>query len=454
MAEAEIEQEVESQIGQSDVEVKEVAPSTSERAADVTQEVRVTKDSPRLPDTKSEVEEGEEVDYGGEVNTESTGPESNAEEESAQNDKVNEEDVLEDDKQFSEEDLEELTGNFESEESTSPPPLDSNSLEAMSRIYNLETVGSRSGLCLRDRASDMSSVHLIKIKPLGSQQHGEGIKSIQRQIETFKLKEQEVIKPQLCSSQNSKVQHSPKGKMSTEDAGSKQDAILSPQMSPKRLNSPDQSIEINASDLRCHSPENSLKILDLAPTPVSSPCSPSPAQSPSDSPAQSPTPTTLFTIKSASGGQVKRGATITITPKKPHAQAPSPTTRTASPTSNILAAVTEPAKKKYPTVEEIEVIGGYLSLDKSCLVKNRGTSKKVKVCFSEERLEQLCEYPSETSAWAGSPYPLDLEWADPDPDEEAHAGAALLKHIRSIGTATGRGLRVGQCHPLLKKHSV
>uniref|UniRef100_A0A669CU38 Phostensin/Taperin N-terminal domain-containing protein n=1 Tax=Oreochromis niloticus TaxID=8128 RepID=A0A669CU38_ORENI len=40
-------------------------------------------------------------------------------------------------------------------------------------------------------------------------------------------------------------------------------------------------------------------------------------------------------------------------------------------------AVTEPGKKKYPTVEEIEVIGGYQNLEKSCLVKNRGTPKKV-----------------------------------------------------------------------------
>ncbi|KAK7899392.1 hypothetical protein WMY93_020245 [Mugilogobius chulae] len=449
MAEAEIEQEVDSQTVQSAAEVeKEVAPPASEPDNDVTEEVSVARGSPQLPDSKSDVEE---VDSCGETDTESTKPESDEEQENAENDQVNSsEDILEDYKQFSEEDLKELSGNFESEESVSPSPPDSNSLEAMSRIYNLETVGSRSGLCLRDRNAEISPVHLIKIKPLSSQQHGEGIQSIQRQIENFKLKEQEANKAQLGS--NSKV--TAKGNiLKEEDTTDKQDTVLSPHMSPKRVNSPDQSIEINASILRSQSPENALKILDLAPTPVSSPCSPSPAQSPNNSPAPSPTPTKLFTIKSASGGQVKRGATITITPKKPQGQGSSPVATSASPTLNTSA--NEPSKKKYPTVEEIEVIGGYLNLDKSCLVKNKGTSKKVKVCFSEERLEQLCEYPSETSMWAGSPYPLDLDWTDPDldQDEEVHMETiSIPKSTRSIGTATGRGLRVG--HQLLKKHSV
>lgn len=346
----------------------------------------------------------------------------------------------------------ELTGNFESEESLSPSPPDPNSLEAMSRIYNLETVGSRSGLCLRDRAADMQPVHLIKIKHLGSQQ-GESIQSIQRQIENFKLKEQEAVKSQVST--NSKAQHGPKRNiLKEEDAVKKEDEISSPQMSPKRVNSPDQSIEINSAILRCQSPENALKILDLAPTPVSSPCSPSPAQSPNNSPSPSPTPTALFTIKSASGRQVKRGPTITITPKKPQVQG----SRTISPSSNATpTAMAETAKKKYPTVEEIEVIGGYLSLDKPCLVKNKGMPKKVKVCFSEERLEQLCEYPSETSMWAGSPYPHDLDWTDPDMDldeEVQMETVSVPKATRSVGTATGRGLRMGACHPLLKKHSV
>uniref|UniRef100_A0A3Q2P6Q1 Phostensin/Taperin PP1-binding domain-containing protein n=1 Tax=Fundulus heteroclitus TaxID=8078 RepID=A0A3Q2P6Q1_FUNHE len=107
-------------------------------------------------------------------------------------------------------------------------------------------------------------------------------------------------------------------------------------------------------DRENQSPDNSLKPTNCAPTPASSPCSPSPVNSPSISPSPSPSPK-LFSIRSASGGQVKRGATITITPKKTVA----------------------PAKKKYPSVDEIEVIGGYQNLERSCLVKSKVTQKRV-----------------------------------------------------------------------------
>uniref|UniRef100_A0A3Q2DJK1 Phostensin/Taperin PP1-binding domain-containing protein n=1 Tax=Cyprinodon variegatus TaxID=28743 RepID=A0A3Q2DJK1_CYPVA len=135
--------------------------------------------------------------------------------------------------------------------------------------------------------------------------------------------------------------------------------------SPQHLCTPTsqlkQTITINPSFVRNQSPENSLKPTNSAPTPASSPCSPSPANSPSISPSPSPSPK-LFSIRSASGGQVKRGATITINPKKP---------QTMSPT------VDESAKKRYPAVEEIEVIGGYQSLERSCLIKSKVTPKRV-----------------------------------------------------------------------------
>uniref|UniRef100_A0AAQ5ZEE8 Phostensin/Taperin N-terminal domain-containing protein n=1 Tax=Amphiprion ocellaris TaxID=80972 RepID=A0AAQ5ZEE8_AMPOC len=52
-----------------------------------------------------------------------------------------------------------------------------------------------------------------------------------------------------------------------------------------------------------------------------------------------------------------------------------------TPVHQTTTAVVEPAKKKYPTVEEIEVIGGYQNLEKSCLIKNRGTPKRVsRIC--------------------------------------------------------------------------
>lgn len=55
-------------------------------------------------------------------------------------------------------------------------------------------------------------------------------------------------------------------------------------------------------------------------------------------------------------------------------------------------------KKRYPAVEEIEVIGGYLSLAKSCLVKTGSAGKKLKISFNEASLQSTYEYPSE-STW-------------------------------------------------------
>lgn len=54
-------------------------------------------------------------------------------------------------------------------------------------------------------------------------------------------------------------------------------------------------------------------------------------------------------------------------------------------------------KKRYPTVNEIEVIGGYLSLDKSCMSKSGSRRKKMKISFNETSLQTMFEYPSESS---------------------------------------------------------
>uniref|UniRef100_A0A669DSH0 Phostensin/Taperin PP1-binding domain-containing protein n=1 Tax=Oreochromis niloticus TaxID=8128 RepID=A0A669DSH0_ORENI len=147
---------------------------------------------------------------------------------------------------------------------------------------------------------------------------------------------------------------------------------LNPKVSPHHVCSPTpqakQTITITPSYLRTQSPDNSLKATDCAPTPASSPSSPSPAQSPSVSPSPTSTPV-LFSIRS------QQTQTVSTSAKIP----PQQQTQTAP-------AVTEPGKKKYPTVEEIEVIGGYQNLEKSCLVKNRGTPKKVrqeKIFFSQ-----------------------------------------------------------------------
>ncbi|NXC49630.1 TPRN protein, partial [Penelope pileata] len=56
-------------------------------------------------------------------------------------------------------------------------------------------------------------------------------------------------------------------------------------------------------------------------------------------------------------------------------------------------------KKRYPTVHEIEVIGGYLSLERSCMSKTGSRRKKgtMKISFNETSLQTMFEYPSESS---------------------------------------------------------
>ncbi|XP_055656496.1 taperin [Falco peregrinus] len=66
-------------------------------------------------------------------------------------------------------------------------------------------------------------------------------------------------------------------------------------------------------------------------------------------------------------------------------------------------------KKRYPTVNEIEVIGGYLSLERSCMSKTGSHRKKMKISFNETSLQTMFEYPSESSL------------AEEEEEEEGHA---------------------------------
>ncbi|NWR95149.1 TPRN protein, partial [Furnarius figulus] len=68
-----------------------------------------------------------------------------------------------------------------------------------------------------------------------------------------------------------------------------------------------------------------------------------------------------------------------------------------------------PHKKRYPTVNEIEVIGGYLSLERSCMSKTGSRRKKMKISFNETSLQTMFEYPSESSL------------AEEEEEEEGHA---------------------------------
>ncbi|GAA6235540.1 uncharacterized protein LOC108890303 [Lates japonicus] len=498
---------VETEKGQEDA-----AAQTSMPAFDVTQEDSVLKTCPQLPVsvTHSQAVGGEEVtsEYdtaatevisdGSQISKDEDDPLKHVEEQLRRHrgrHESREEEREEDEKELSEVEVEEYTSPIDPTQSLSPSPPHPNSLAAMSRIYNLETVGSRSGLCVRERTVEISSVHLVKVKPLiPNAQQGDskalqgddicGVQTIQRQIEQFQLKEQEALKS--CTSPNvslkdreTKRQHSPRGvlkhqvkddvKTQEKDQSESNSKIL-----PQGVCSPTsqlkQTITVNPSFLRSQSPDNTLRPSDCAPTPASSPSSISPAQSPSISPSPTPSPT-LFSIRSASGGQVKRGATITITPKRHAAggggggaggggttgsttgstSAGSSPAKTPSQQAQVPPTVAEPTKKKYPTVEEIEVIGGYQNLERSCLVKNRGTPKKVKVCFDEDKLEQVCEYPSETSMLACTPYPHDLgrlqgEEAQ-EKEGEVEGGTIVSKSTKNVGTATGRGIRVDETCP-------
>ncbi|KAK1155783.1 taperin-like [Acipenser oxyrinchus oxyrinchus] len=75
-------------------------------------------------------------------------------------------------------------------------------------------------------------------------------------------------------------------------------------------------------------------------------------------------------------------------------------------------------KKRYPAVEEIQVIGGYQVLGRSCLSKTGSSRKKMKISFSESSLHTTFEYPSESSMMEGDP--------ESDEEEEEEEAAQLF----------------------------
>nr|XP_047909367.1 taperin [Anser cygnoides] len=77
-------------------------------------------------------------------------------------------------------------------------------------------------------------------------------------------------------------------------------------------------------------------------------------------------------------------------------------------------------KKRYPTVNEIEVIGGYLSLERSCMSKTGSRRKKMKISFNETSLQTMFEYPSESSL------------AEEEDEEEGHASETEEEKSRTF----------------------
>ncbi|XP_069097428.1 taperin isoform X2 [Pleurodeles waltl] len=114
-------------------------------------------------------------------------------------------------------------------------------------------------------------------------------------------------------------------------------------------------------------------------------------------------------------------------------------------------------KKRYPTVDEIEVIGGYMSLKKSCLAKNVSTRKKMKISFNESSLQTMFEYPSESSLTEDDPEEED--GSDSEPEEEEKPYSLFLPRPSFItGNTSNNSLRPNSSNSGLSsytpKHSV
>ncbi|XP_048193469.1 taperin [Perognathus longimembris pacificus] len=87
------------------------------------------------------------------------------------------------------------------------------------------------------------------------------------------------------------------------------------------------------------------------------------------------------------------------------------------------AALESTLKKRYPTVHEIEVIGGYLALQKSCLTKAGSSRKKMKISFNDKSLHTTFEYPSESSLVQEEEAEEEEEEAEEEEEEEEGPGS-------------------------------
>lgn len=140
--------------------------------------------------------------------------------------------------------------------------------------------------------------------------------------------------------------------------------------------------------------------------PPTAPLSPPPPAPPAPQSPGDPLMSRLFYgVKAGPGvGAPRRsGHTFTVNPRRSVPPAAPATAATAD------AAVPGAGKKRYPTAEEILVLGGYLRLSRSCLVKGSPERhhKQLKISFSETALETTYQYPSESSV---------LEELGPEPE--------------------------------------
>ncbi|XP_073496623.1 taperin [Phyllobates terribilis] len=111
-------------------------------------------------------------------------------------------------------------------------------------------------------------------------------------------------------------------------------------------------------------------------------------------------------------------------------------------------------KKRYPTAEEIQVIGGYQSLSKSCLSKIGSTRKKMKISFNEQNIHTMFEYPSENSLAedVGEEEANEVSGSESEEDEKP-SGLFLPRPQFVSGGAGGTSLRANSANSGLSNYT-
>ncbi|XP_007949593.1 phostensin [Orycteropus afer afer] len=183
--------------------------------------------------------------------------------------------------------------------------------------------------------------------------------------------------------------------------------------------------------------------VELQPPPPA-PLSPPPPAPPVPQPSGDPLMSRLFYGVKAGpgvGGPRRSGHTFTVNPRRSMPPAAPATPPVPVPPD---AAVPGAGKKRYPTAEEILVLGGYLRLNRSCLVKGSPERhhKQLKISFNETALETTYQYPSESSVLEElGPEPEALNTtsplvAQPDDDEDEEELLLLQRELQGGGLRT------------------
>ncbi|XP_066216015.1 phostensin isoform X1 [Saccopteryx leptura] len=144
------------------------------------------------------------------------------------------------------------------------------------------------------------------------------------------------------------------------------------------------------------------------------PPAPAPAPAAPQSPGDPLMSRLFYGVKAGPGvGAPRRsGHTFTVNPRR--------SVPPAAPAAPAAPDAVSAGKKRYPTAEEILVLGGYLRLSRSCLAKGSPERhhKQLKISFSETALETTFQYPSESSV---------LEELGPEPESPSAPSAAAAQ---------------------------